>query len=671
METQYSPLFVTISILVAIFASYVALNIAHSVTQTRGRARFIWLMCGALTMGIGIWSMHFIGMLAFEMPGMVMAYDLPLMILSVAVAIGASGLAFVMISQPVVPAGSILAGGIAMAAAIAGMHYIGMYSMRMAATIHWNIYLVVLSIVIALIASFGALLILIRLRDKAEHFMEIILASTVMGLAISGMHYTGMSAATFVHQDASPIESQHLIVSQWLVIVVVASSLIILGAALASSTTQRLMHNRNRKAKEILGKSEEKFRRLVEVVKDYAIFMVDPDGRVTTWNSGAERITGYSEQEIIGQHVSIFYQKHDRDQQTADHELQDARLSLHFEGEGLRVRKDGSMFWASVVIVPLVGRDGVLSGFSTVTRDITPVKQAETRLRQLNEELEQRVQIRTQTLEQRESQLRTIANAVPVLIAQLDKDERFLFANEAFCNWFHRDGESVNGRTLQEILGETRYQKNQAYIKRALTGEVTTYEKESFSGSIRASLAITVVPEFSNDQTVAGLILVASDITRYKEIQAELKGAKDAAEVANATKSSFLANMSHEIRTPLGAVLGFSELLVTDELSSVDRFHYLDIIKRNGQLLSNIINDILDLSKVEAGKLEVELSDVPFGEIMNEMASILSLEASAKGIDLRVTSEGVIPSRIRTDALRLRQVLFNIVGNAIKFTHRG
>lgn len=157
MHTQFNPLWVTLSVIVAIFASYVALNLAQSVTQAKGRTQALWLGCGSLAMGIGIWSMHFIGMLAFEMPGIEMAYDIPLMALSILVAVGGSALALYIISRPETHFGSLISGGICMAAAIAGMHYIGMASMRMAATIQWNLYLVVLSVVIALVVSYFAL----------------------------------------------------------------------------------------------------------------------------------------------------------------------------------------------------------------------------------------------------------------------------------------------------------------------------------------------------------------------------------------------------------------------------------------------------------------------------------------------------------------------------------
>lgn len=166
-------------------------------------------------------------------------------------------------------------------------------------------------------------------------------------------------------------------------------------------------------------------------------------------------------------------------------------------------------------------------------------------------------------------------------------------------------------------------------------------------------------------------MILANDVTNYKQIQTELVTAKEAAESANHTKSAFLANMSHEIRTPLGAVLGFSELLVNSDLTPSDRVNSVEVIQRNGRLLSNIINDILDLSKVEAGKLELERVEVPFTEVMKEIGSVLNLEALEKGLELTVVSEGPVPKQIQTDPLRLRQILLNLVGNAIKFTKRG
>jgi PAS domain S-box-containing protein len=671
MEVRYIPSLVVLSVFVAILASFVALNLAYSVTQAQGRSRSIWLGCGALAMGVGIWSMHFVGMLAFEMPGMDMAYDVPLMFLSVAVAVGASALALFVVSRPTVHSGSLTSGGIAMAAAIAGMHYIGMYSMRMSARIQWNVYLVSLSVLIALVASFAALAILTSLRNKPERFLQLGLASTLMGVAISGMHYTGMIAATFVHDDAVQIKDSNLLVTDGLSFAVIATTLLILGIALLSSIGQRMLVVRQKRTEEVLSTSEEKFRILVEAVRDYAICMIDPTGLITTWNSGAQRITGYTETEIVGKHISNLYTNEDLVTDTAGLELRQAIQQGHFEGEALRKRKDGTRFWANVVINPLNDKNGALTGFSMVTRDITQFKEAADRTRTLNEELEKRVRQRTLALQEREAQLRTITNAIPILVAQMDSKENILFANGAFCQWFNCTADGLRNLTFKSVLGDARYPLNKPYINKVLAGETVMYERQSKSGNKQAILNITFVPEFDQNNSVKGFIFVAADVSQYKSIEVELKGAKEAAEVANATKSAFLANMSHEIRTPLGAVLGFSELLVNTDMTPSEKQNAIEIIKRNGKLLSTIINDILDLSKVEAGKLVIDKTKVELFELLHEIVALLNLEAAGKGIRLNVTSEGVVPHSIKTDPTRLRQILFNLVGNAIKFTDHG
>lgn len=164
---------------------------------------------------------------------------------------------------------------------------------------------------------------------------------------------------------------------------------------------------------------------------------------------------------------------------------------------------------------------------------------------------------------------------------------------------------------------------------------------------------------------------VEARTVELRRSEAELRVAKEAAEAANAAKSAFLANMSHEIRTPLGAVLGFSELLLSPRMTDSEKHNGMEIIKRNGRLLSGIINNILDLSKIEAGRLEFEVTSISFAEVFSEIEQVLNLEATGKGIKLILKSEGLVPNMIQTDPLRLRQVLLNIIGNAIKFTDRG
>ncbi len=660
IQVAYDPGLILLSVLVAIFAAYVALSLAYPVTQAEGKNKILWLGFGSLAMGFGIWSMHFIGMLAFKMPGMDMGYNVPLMILSVLVAIGGSLLALIVISRPRVTKFSILYGGFAMAVAICGMHYIGMFSMRMQAHIEWNKLLVLISFIIAIVASYSALTVSIQLREQQYRYKLLLLASVLMGGAIAGMHYVGMLAATFVHVDSAySFQDAHILVTHELIFTTVVATFFILGLALVGTITQRIIRDRELR-------SEEKYRFLVEAVKDYAIFIIDETGFITTWNSGAQKITGYTDKEAIGKHISIIYPAN-LPEDTLELELAMASETGHFEAETIRRRKDGVHFWANIVIDPLFDHNNKITGFSKVVRDVT-------RMKNLSEELELRVRERTLAVLHSEKQLKIITNAVPQLLARFDKDENILFANSSFCQWFGINQEDIKKYSFAEVLGPERYPANKFFIDRVLKGETLAYERKSRSKAdpdIDTILNINFLPEFDDSEEVKGFILVATDIKKYKEIEVELKSAKQEAEVANETKSAFLANMSHEIRTPLGAIIGFSELLTDPKTKASEKENMIGIIKRNGKLLSTIINDILDLSKVEAGKLQIEKIDVRLNDLLNDVSQFLNLEATGKGLELYLEPEKDLPVAIKTDPTRLRQILFNIVGNAIKFTDKG
>lgn len=178
-------------------------------------------------------------------------------------------------------------------------------------------------------------------------------------------------------------------------------------------------------------------------------------------------------------------------------------------------------------------------------------------------------------------------------------------------------------------------------------------------------------PYFNVDGSVRRFVGTIEDITDRKNTEHALRVAKDEAVSANSLKSAFLANMSHEIRTPLGAMLGFMDLLRDADLPHEERRRYLDISIRNGVQLNQIINDILDLSKVEAGQLKYESVPIDPRKIVSDVLSLLSVKAAEKRIVLRSDLEETIPVTIVSDPTRLRQILLNIVGNAVKFTPEG
>ena len=166
-------------------------------------------------------------------------------------------------------------------------------------------------------------------------------------------------------------------------------------------------------------------------------------------------------------------------------------------------------------------------------------------------------------------------------------------------------------------------------------------------------------------------VVVLRDITAQKKAELELKAAKEAAERANQIKSYFPTNMPHEISTPLGAILGFTDLLRDRDLSSLEREQFLEKISRNGKCLTRIIDDILDLAKVESGKLEVEKIDFSFFDLLDEAIDLFRERTKSKGLYLRMNTSKDVPDHICSDPTRLRQVFINLTGNAVKFTDHG
>ncbi|MDQ2077659.1 ATP-binding protein [Marinimicrobium sp. ABcell2] len=178
-------------------------------------------------------------------------------------------------------------------------------------------------------------------------------------------------------------------------------------------------------------------------------------------------------------------------------------------------------------------------------------------------------------------------------------------------------------------------------------------------------------PLWTGNGEQLGGVMVFHDITRSKRVEKVLREATNRAEEASRIKSEFLANMSHEIRTPLTAVLGFADLLLDPGLGESDRLNYIQAVRRNGQHLLGLINDVLDLSKLQADKVQVERADFSLHQLLHEVVSVMQVRAHEKGLHFNVVYDTPIPICIHNDAMRIRQILFNLISNAIKFTHRG
>ena len=377
---SHDPVLVALSVLIAALSSYTALDLATRMRAASGSASLGWLGAAAVAMGGGIWSMHFVAMLAFSLPGVDISYDPLLTLLSLAIPILVAAAAFVVVSRR---SNALVVSGIAMGLAISGMHYTGMSAMRMAASIHYDPVWVALSIAIAI----GASIIALRLAFHMTSVLERVSAGAVMGVAISGMHYAAMQGSSFVPADAVLGRAAHGAVGQApLAFLIAGTTVVVLIMGLAAAVYDRFSAERAGREAEALRRSEERFRLLVEGVADHAIFMLDPEGRVANWNLGAHRLIGYGD-EIVGTHYAILHTDEERYSGIPDAMLLDAKREGKSTGEGWRVRKDGNRFWAEATIRVVRNERGEAIGFAKIVRDVTERRRAQEALERTRDAL--------------------------------------------------------------------------------------------------------------------------------------------------------------------------------------------------------------------------------------------------------------------------------------------
>jgi PAS domain S-box-containing protein len=413
-------------------------------------------------------------------------------------------------------------------------------------------------------------------------------------------------------------------------------------------------------------------RLLVESVQDYAIFMLDAQGYVATWNRGAEKIKGYRAEEIVGRHFSTFYPAADVEAGKPAAELVDATRDGRVEDEGWRVRKDGSLFWANVVITALHDDHGQLRGFAKVTRDLTQRREA------------------VELLRESEQRLRLLIEAVSdYAIYMLDPT--------GHVTTWNAGAQKLKGYGTAEILGQhfsrffpdeaLKEGKPQRELERALADG--RFEEEGFrvrKDGTRFWANIIITPVRTADGSVVGFAKVTRDLTERQQAEetarrlaaeqaaravseaneARFRGLAREAEEANRVKDEFLATVSHELRTPLNAILGWATLLL-DRLRGTPSERALEIVQRNAHAQAQIIDDILDVSRIITGKLHLDLRATDLVAIVRAAFEVVAPAATAKRIKLSFTPPPE-PCELVADPVRLQQIAWNLLSNAVKFT---
>jgi PAS domain S-box-containing protein len=397
--------------------------------------------------------------------------------------------------------------------------------------------------------------------------------------------------------------------------------------------------------------AEERARLLIDSVRDYAIFMLDPQGIITSWNPGAERIKGYTPQEIIGQPFTRFYTREDVQRGRPQALLRAATEQGHIEDEGWRVRKDGSRFWADVIISAIRDASGKLIGFSKVTRDLTERRRAEEQLRQSEERFR-------------------------LLVEGVADYAMFMIDPQGIITSWNPGAQRIKGYTPEEIIGQSfhRFYPEEEVLagKCELELEVALregrFEEEGWrvrkDGS-RFWANVIITPLRDSTGKHIGFAKVTRDLTDRRNQEEERMRLAHAQEALR-LRDEFLSIASHELKTPLTALqLQLQSLRERLEKTEPKLSDKLDRAARSGERLADLIESLLDVSRIATGRFDLNPQSFDLTDALHESLERLRESAARARCELSVTAD---PAIVGTwDKLRLEQVINNLLSNALKY----
>ncbi|MFV8830500.1 PAS domain S-box protein [Alkalihalobacterium sp. APHAB7] len=396
------------------------------------------------------------------------------------------------------------------------------------------------------------------------------------------------------------------------------------------------------------------------------IITTNEEGIIQTFNKAAEQQLGYKAKEVIGKETPfLFHDKKELEPYITKHDINIEGAVQYFINDllgckeeyirkVLYYRKDGSTFPVEIHITRLIDYNGHTIGLLGIGQDISEVKKAH------------------QKIKEKDQLLSNIINTIPHPIFVKDAEGRYLLVNRATTELFNTPTEKIIGKKYADFHFAEKAEDVRTLEMQVLESGEAVYVQEQpirhpVTGELRWYYQVKLPLQTSDGQRILG---IAMDITERKWFEEELKGLRDQALVASQAKSDFLAMVSHEIRTPMNAIIGMSDLLLETELNK-EQHQYVTIFKHSAANLLRIINDVLDLSKVEAGHVSIVEEEFDLKKLAEEVIQVFSFEADKKGIQLRFNYDTSLPAVVVTDQARLRQIFTNLIGNAIKFTQGG
>ncbi|KQQ47440.1 transcriptional regulator [Duganella sp. Leaf126] len=662
----YTPSLVVLSVLVAVFSSWMGLQVVDQAkaATTRG-LRATMLASGSLALGCGVWAMHFIGMLAFDLCTEV-DYAPGVTILSVLPSLGASWVALHIIGRRELTSGALLTGGVLTGAGIGAMHYTGMAAMRTSLDLQYDPAMFALSIVVAVGLATLAIWIRFGVRTLRGHVHPVLpglLAAIVMGCAIAGMHYTGMAAARFsgVPVAAGGAAQHTSFLALSIAVITVAITVFVLAA-------NGLLRYRDLYRQ--LSESERWMRALLTTTID-GVVTVDRDGVIHEFNASAERIFGWRRDEIVGRNIRLL--------------MTDADVS---DDDGLPGFLRHSAAGAAGTDATAPADAGAVSEVMALRKDgsAVPIRRAIGHARLAQRELfalfitdisDRRAIM--QALRASEQQFRSLIRNIPGISfrSSMAYDMPPVFVSDGIERLAGFPASDFVGPQRARTLGTLVLPDDRAYVEAAISrsvAQLTAYQVEyrirHADGSIRSMWEHGAATRDEDDAATVWIDGVILDISERRRMEEELRQAKETAEQAAAARASFLANMSHEIRTPMNAILGFTDVLLDTELDPAQRRH-LGTVRKEGRALLRLLNEVLDTAKLDKGAVELEPVDYSLLALIDELASTFGSNARAKGLTIDVEYDPSLPVWLHGDELRMRQILGNLLDNAIKFTSAG
>ncbi|TGL37550.1 PAS domain S-box protein [Leptospira perdikensis] len=657
VEGTYNYWLVSLSIFISIFASWISLYMLSRFSNVENKySRLAILFTSSLSMGGAVWSMHFIGMMSFELCTKV-TYNKLVTILSILPSFFASFFALQTLSKKRITRTELISVGILVGAGIGFMHYMGMAAMEMRPRLMYDPYLFLVSLVVAISFAILSIFIQFRLKNsnlKIRSFYLTLFSGIVMGSAISGMHYTGMAAARFVIEPNQVLDNSFSD-QLFMVALVGFGSIFVIGSAvvtIAFISYKDLFQN--------LLKSESRLRAIIETAAD-AIVMINTKGIIQEFNITAEKMFGWKAKEIVGKNVSIlmpspFQDEHD---QYLSNYLKTGEAKIIGAGrEALGIRKDGTTFPIRLAI-----------GHTKLPQDDIFVG--------LISDISERIMIEN-ALKENEEQLKSFIQNIPGVVYRclVDEDWTTVFMSDSILNLSGYPSRDFLEPDRKHTFTEIIHPDDRAHVSNIIQNAIAlsdtfvlNYRIIQKTGDIRWVLEYggLVLDEDKNVKFLDGVIL---DNTDRRMIEEALIDSKEKAEMAAITKTTFLANMSHEIRTPMNAIIGFTEVLLTGELIGQQKNH-LETIKNSAKSLLRLLNDVLNSAKLDRGAVELEIIDFSLISLVDQVCSTMGMEAKRKGLQFQYSIAENLEDYYKGDSLRIRQILTNLLGNAIKFTKEG